>query len=129
MSNLSIHHLGLAVADLEKTTEFFTNVLGFEVVNEVPDYPAKFVSNGNAFITLWQTEQGALEFNRRTRIGLHHFALKVDSQAELNSLFDKASNYPGVTVDFSPEPLGDSGAIHGMIFEPGGIRMELIFAG
>ena len=129
MSTLAIHHLGLAVADLDTTADFFTNVLGFEVVKEVPDYPAKFVSNGNAFITLWQTEDGALAFNRRTRIGLHHFAMTVASVEELQSLFEKASNYPGVNIDFAPEPLGDAGAQHAMIFEPGGIRMEFIYAG
>lgn len=126
MSTLNIHHLGLAVADLNTTTDFFTKTLGFEVVQELPDYPAKFVSNGHAFLTLWQTENNALEFNRRTRIGLHHFAISVDSKTELERLFQEAEKYSGVVVDFPPEPLGDSGAIHAMIFEPGGIRIELI---
>ena len=129
MPALTIHHLGLSVADLHKTTEFFKTVLGFEIVNELPEYPAKFISNGKAFLTLWQTEPDALAFNRRTRVGLHHFALAVDSESQLHSLFEKASHYPGVKIDFSPQPLGDSGAVHAILFEPGGIRFELIWVG
>lgn len=129
MSTLNIHHLGLAVKDLESTVAFFTEVLGFKVVREKPDYPAKFVSNGHAFITLWQTEPGASEFNRRTAIGLHHFALRVESEADLDEMYEKALAFPGVESDFKPEPLGDTGAKHAMLFEPGGIRIELIWAG
>ncbi len=129
MSTKNIHHLGLAVANLNTTAQFFTEVLGFEVVKEVPDYPAKFVSNGHAFLTLWQTETGATAFNRRTNIGLHHFALQVSSKEALTTLFQKATEFPGVVVDFAPEPLGTEGAFHGMLFEPGGIRLELIWAG
>lgn len=129
MSTQNIHHLGLAVADLPSTTGFFTEVLGFKVVRELPDYPARFISNGHAFLTLWQTEPEALAFNRRSQVGLHHFALTVGTEAELRSLFARASDYPGVVVDFAPEPLGDSGAIHSMLFEPGGIRLELVWSG
>lgn len=128
MSTLNIHHLGLSVKELDSSVAFFTEVLGFKVVQEKPDYPAKFVSNGHAFITLWQTEPGAIEFNRRTAVGLHHFALRVETQSDLEELYAKAIEFPGVVSDFSPEPLGDSGASHAMVFEPGGIRIELIFA-
>ncbi len=127
MSTLNIHHLGLAVKDLDTSTAFFTNVLGFEVIAEKPDYPARFVSNGDTMLTLWQTEPGATEFNRRTQIGLHHFALRVESEPELDRLYQQASAHPGVKVEFTPEPLGDSGNKHAMLYEPGGIRVELIW--
>ncbi len=129
MSTLNIHHLGLAVSDLAATTEFFTTVLGFEIVKERPDYPAIFINNGHAFLTLWQTEPGAGAFNRRTQVGLHHFALRVESKEALKTVFEKAVQFPGVNVDFAPEPLTGSGALHGMLFEPSGIRIELIWAG
>ena len=127
MSILGIHHLGLAVKDLDATTGFFTEALGYEVAREVPDYPARFVSNGASFITLWQSDEGATEFDRRANVGLHHFALTVDTEESLNALFAKASEHPGVTVDFAPESLGDGPAKHAMVFEPGGIRMEFIW--
>ena len=129
MGTQMIHHLGLAVKDLTATTAFFTDVLNFTIVADKPDYPAKFISNGHSFLTLWQTESNALPFNRRTAVGLHHFALTVESEVDLERVFASAQDYPGVTIDFAPEPLGESGAVHAMLFEPGGIRLELIWPG
>ncbi|GAB2188644.1 VOC family protein [Sessilibacter sp. MAH2] len=127
MSTLAIHHLGLAVKNLPETQAFFIDCLGWEVAGEVPDYPAVFVTNGEAFLTLWQTNEGATEFDRRANIGLHHFALRVSTEAALDELFSKVSNHPGVKVEFAPEPLNGWPAKHFMIYEPGGIRMEFIY--
>ncbi|MEE2730137.1 MAG: VOC family protein [Pseudomonadota bacterium] len=129
MSTLNIHHLGLAVRDLDTSTAFFTEILGFKVVREKPDYPAKFISNGQCVLTLWQTDAGAADFNRRSAVGLHHFALRVDSEASLRELYQQALGVSGVSADFAPEPLGDSGAMHTIFYEPGGIRIELIWTG
>ena len=127
MSLKGLHHLGLAVKSLDKTTEFFTSCLNFEVAKQVPSYPANFVTNGHVFITLWQTNNYAIEFDRKQNIGLHHFALRVESESKLHSLYEKTSRYPEVKVDFAPELLGDGPSQHFMIFEPGGIRIEFIY--
>ena len=127
MTTLNIHHLGLAVRDLDATTDFFTEVLGWDIVRELPDYPARFVTNGAAFVTLWQTRANPIEFDRKANVGLHHFALRVESQSALNDLFVKAKSHPGVRVDFAPETLGSGPAQHCIFFEPGGIRMEFIW--
>lgn len=129
MNALHIHHVGLAVKHLDATTRFFVQVLDFNIVREVPAYPARFISNGKSFLTLWQTEPETADFNRRKAVGLHHFALGVDSAQVLSELFEKAQGFPGVRVDFPPEPLGTSGAMHCMLFEPSGVRLELIWAG
>ena len=128
MGTLGVHHTGFAVADLAKTTAFFTDCLGWKVVQEVPEYPAKFVTDGTAFFTLWQTDAGATPFDRRKNIGLHHVALKVGSEDELKRLFTKIQNHPGVQIEFAPELLGKGPARHCMFREPGGIRMELVWA-
>ena len=128
METLGFHHLGLAVSDLQATAKFFTDGLGWSVAREVPEYPAIFVSNGNAFITLWQTDAGASRFDRRKNVGLHHFALRVASEAALDAVFAKASSHPGVRVEFAPELLRGGPAKHCMIYEPSGIRLEFIWA-
>ena len=128
MDTLGIHHLGLAVSDLQATAKFFTDGLGWTVAREVPEYPAIFVTNGNAFVTLWQTEQGARTFDRRKNVGLHHFALRVASEEALDAAFRKASRHPGVRVEFAPELLRGGPAKHCMLYEPGGIRLEFIWA-
>lgn len=128
MSTHNIHHLGLAVKNLNDTTRFFTEVLGWQVVHELPDYPAKFVSNGDAFITLWQTDDDAKDFDKRANVGLHHFAIRVDSEESLHALFKKAMGHPGVRIEFAPELMGEGPSMHCMLFEPGGIRMEFAYS-
>lgn len=127
MGTHGIHHLGLTVADLGQTTRFFTECLGWSLVREVPEYPAKFVSDGEAFLTLWQAKPGSAAFNRQTQVGLHHVAIRVADEQTLGTLFERVAKYPGVVVEFAPEPLGGGPGRHGMFLEPGGIRMELVW--
>ena len=122
------HHIGLTVPDIAKTRAFFVDVLGFDQVGEKPGYPAVFVSDGTTMITLWQVADPAkaVAFDRRNVIGLHHFAMKVESADAIRKLHDTLSRTAGVEIEFAPEPLGDGPARHMMCFIPGGIRMELI---
>lgn len=76
-----IHHLGLSVLDLAESKNFFVQVLQFELVREVPAYPAAFVTDGAIMLTLWQVSdpEAAAPFDRKKVVGLHHFALTVES--------------------------------------------------
>lgn len=128
MAILGIHHLGLSVSNLEQTAAFFTDCLGWKVARDVPNYPARFVTDGTNFFTLWQTDKSATPFDRRKNIGLHHVALRVSDEQALNALFEKIQRHPGVKVEFAPQLLGAGPAKHCMFCEPGGIRMEFIWA-
>ena len=121
------HHLGLTVPDIRATRNFFVDVLGFEQVGEVPDYPAIFVSDGTIMLTLWQAidPDNATPFDRKSNIGLHHFALKVDNLETLKSIHQTLLNTTKVEIEFAPEPLKGLPAHHMMFYIPGGIRMEL----
>ena len=122
-----IDHLGLTVDDIELSRRFFVECLGWSVVGEKPEYPAVFVSDGFATLTLWQVDRqgGHVAFDRRRNVGLHHFALKVSSEADLFRIFALASAWPGVDVEFPPEPVGKGPNMHCMIREPGGTRLEI----
>jgi catechol-2,3-dioxygenase len=119
--------LGLSVGDLDATTSFFTDCLGWSVVREVPEYPAKFVSNGEALFTLWQTEPDSKPFDRKAHVGLHHVAIQVADEQDLADIYQRVSDFPGVVVEFAPELLRGGPAKHCMVFEPGGIRVEFIW--
>jgi len=125
---LGAHHIGLTVPDLAATRTFFTDTLGFETVGEKPDYPAVFVTDGTTMITLWQATDPAtaVAFDRKNIIGLHHFALKVANADALDTLHDRLRKTDGVTIEFTPEPLGGGPIRHMMCAIPGGIRMEFI---
>ena len=124
-----LHHLGLTVPDVLEAGFFFIDALGFEQVGEVPEYPAKFVSDGTTMITLWRAEAPAtaVAFDRRKNIGLHHLALRVDPDV-LNTIADEFEQRGDVDIEFRPCPLGESGLRHMMCRIPGNIRLELIAA-
>ncbi|MDJ0654581.1 MAG: VOC family protein [Xanthomonadales bacterium] len=122
--------MGLTVPSLPEARTFFVDALGFNVVGEVPDYPAAFVSDGNVMITLWQAEDpaSAIPFDRKANIGLHHLALRVADEDALAQLARDLGERSDADIEFEPEPLGASGLRHMMCRIPGNIRLELIAA-
>jgi catechol 2,3-dioxygenase-like lactoylglutathione lyase family enzyme len=123
-----VHHLGLTVPDLARTREFFIDVLRFEQVGEIPDYPAVFLSDGSVMLTLWQAEDAdsAAPFDRKRVIGLHHFALQVADAAALEAVFKRLGEETDVQIEFAPESLGGGPTRHMICAIPGGIRLEII---
>ena len=125
------HHIGLTVPDLAETRTFFIELLGFDQLGELPDYPAVFLSDGSTMITLWQATDpaNATPFDRKNNIGLHHFAMKVANADALDGLYHRLDATNGVDIEFAPEPLMGGPTKHMMCFIPGGIRMEFIAPG
>lgn len=122
-----VHHVGLTVSDLEASAGFFTGILGWQEVRQDPAYPAVFVSDGTVLITLWGAKVGTpTGFNKDTNIGLHHLALKVESENALKTVHEKLQA-SGITIEFPPEPLRDGPAQHMMCYDPSGIRIEFIY--
>lgn len=123
------HHIGLTVSKLEQSAAFFTSLLGWEEVRRNEEYPAIFVSDGKIMVTLWAIkEQPSLEFNKNMNIGLHHLAFQIETENDLNSLYEKLSSND-VKIEFSPEQVGQGPAKHMICYEPSGIRIEFIWPG
>ena len=122
-----IHHLGLAVSDLAGSRGFFCDLLGWSEVRRVDEYPAIFVSNGSVMFTLWQTEKNAVPFDIKKNVGLHHVALRVDSEEELLAIHQSLATSDSVQIEFAPELLRGGPAKHMMCTEPSGIRVEFIW--
>jgi catechol 2,3-dioxygenase-like lactoylglutathione lyase family enzyme len=122
-----VHHVGLAVPDLDGVVQFFIEALGWELVGARPDYPAAFVSDGSITLTLWRVAdpENAIAFDRRANIGLHHLALAVADEATLMTVYERVRHHPGVETEFAPEPNRASSSIrHFICAMPGGIRVE-----
>jgi catechol 2,3-dioxygenase-like lactoylglutathione lyase family enzyme len=123
-----IDHVGLTVPRLEETVAFFTECLGWTQFGGKPDYPAAFVTDGAGRLTLWQARtDDPVPFDRKTNIGLHHLALRVQSREALDAAFERVKNWPGVTVEFAPELSGPGPKVHCMVYVPGGVRVEFAF--
>ena len=124
-----LNHLGLAVKDLDQTTAFFTGVLEWQLTARDDSYPRTTVTDGQLRLTLWQTDAGACDFDRRAQIGLHHLAISVSDETTLMSLAHRLSSTSGVEIEFMPEFMGSGPRKHMIFREPGGLRLELVWAG
>lgn len=131
MTTQGINHLGLAVNDLDETVSFFVKFLGWEEVGRDDSYPRSAVTDGHVRLTLWQVDHDldVQPFHRRRNIGLHHLALEVATEVELNDIYERMTSADGVTVEFAPELVGSGPRKHMMCCEPGGIRIEFIWPG
>lgn len=119
-------HIGLTVTDLDLSTRFFVEALGWKKVGGDPSYPANFVSDGEMFLTLWQATdpQNAIRFDRKNNVGLHHLAITVPSFESLDTLYQRVKGFEGVVVEFAPELAYGGPGKHMMIREPSGNRLE-----
>ena len=128
---VGVHHVGLAVPDLEAAKQFFVGALGWAVTGGVPDYPAVFVSDGTVMVTLWRVADPstAVPFDRRANVGLHHLAFKVADAVALDVVHDRVRTYPGATVEFAPGPIRAGSPVrHFICAMPGGVRIEFATA-
>lgn len=125
-----LNHLGLTVRDLDRTTAFFSDVLGWEVTARDSSYPRTTVTDGALRLTLWQVQvESPAPFDRKSALGLHHLALEVPDEETLTALARTLTDHPEVEVEFLPEPMGRGPRQHMMFAEPGGLRIELLWAG
>ena len=126
-----INHLGPTVKNLDQTVSFFVDCLGWKESGRDEGYPRSAVSDGNVRLTLWEVDHDlpVNDFHRRRNVGLHHFALEVRSEQELNDIAESVNRHPGVSIEFMPELLGSGPRKHMMFREPGGIRIEFIWPG
>ena len=124
-----LSHLGLTVSKLDQTTRFFVETLGWKLAGEKPAYPAKFVTDGKMFVTLWQASNldSVVNFDRKNNVGLHHLALSVSSKENLDTLFERFKEVDDLVIEFGPELNGQGPTIHMMIREPSGNRIEFAY--
>jgi catechol 2,3-dioxygenase-like lactoylglutathione lyase family enzyme len=122
----AVHHARITVTDPARSREFYTGLLGFEVMMEFPD--GVLVTNGSVFLGL-RTGPDPAKVSAGDRFdpnrpGLDHLALSVGSKADLESAAEqaKARGVPcGEIVDFGPQ----FGFYVLMLEDPDGIQIEL----
>lgn len=130
-----IHHLRLTVTDVDRSREFYTSLLGFEVAAESPpvnDPTAEAVYQvlwggvvmvrGNLLMGLRPVAPEGDRFDE-DRVGLDHLSFSVDSRDELEQaaeIFDRRGVPHGEIKTLS------SFGIHVLPFrDPDNIQMEL----
>ncbi len=130
-----IHHLRLTVTDLERSREFYTSLLGFQVIVESPpaDDPAAaeafkilfggvVMARGNLIMGLRPMAPSGDRFSP-DRVGLDHLSFNVAGRADLEQaarLFDERGVARGEITALT------SFGIDVLPFEdPDGVQLEL----
>lgn len=82
-----IHHLAITVTDVSRSLDFYTGLLGFEVVVEFE--PRIMLSNGQVVLVLSPppdpTQAPPKDRFSEHRVGLDHLSFAVNSHADLQA--------------------------------------------
>ncbi len=122
----AIHHLRLTVTNVDRSLEFYTGILGFQVAMEFPS--SVLLSNGSVMVGLGPPPHPdrAITGDRfdENRVGLDHLSFSVGSRHELEHavrLFDERGISHGEITD-----LGQDFEIYILVFrDPDNIQLEL----
>jgi lactoylglutathione lyase len=116
-------HLGLRVADLERSLAFYTGV-GYEIVGSVPETGLGHLTMlklpDDEFVTVELVHDPNGELDVST--GLSHFVVKVESMdATINALAAR-----GIDAEVPTSPDGSDDFRTSWIVDPDGNRIELV---
>ena len=135
-----IHHLDLAVADVERSLAFYRDLLGPLGWTEEVRYPTYRGTEEVVYLVRQKTGGGEpdLEYfggvglrpadgpaHRYYGVGIEHFAVEVDRPEEVDEAYARCLA-SGVTIHFPPEEDRDLPGYYAFFaFDPDGIRVEV----
>ncbi len=117
-----IGHVVLNVTDVERSTKFYRDVVGFQVSRFRPDASAAFLTCGIVHhnLALFKAPKGARPAEKGA-IGLNHFAFRVDDYPTL-----QAAHRRLMDANAAIDHIVDHGMTRSVYFlDPDGIEMEL----
>jgi glyoxylase I family protein len=136
-----IHHVDLAVSDVERSLAFYLNLLGplgWKVTRRYPTYRGTeevvYLGTGDAYAVVGNAgpDAGALGLrpadggtHQYYGVGVEHIAFEVDTRAEVDQAHARATS-SGAKIHFPPEADGDEPGYYAFFaFDPDGIRVEV----
>ena len=118
-------HVGLNVADLERSVAFYSRVFGWSVSGRGDGY-AFLSDESRLVVTLWKQSDG--EFSPRTP-GLHHLSFEVGSVDDVQAVEARVREEGTRLHHDGIVPHREGASSGGLFFEdPDGIRLE-VFTG
>ena len=126
-----IGHAALRVRDIDVSKKFYTEVLGFDIVEEDPEHGGCFMrlpsdrdTDGHTFdLMSVEDPESALPPPGRNSVGFIHIAIKVDSHEDMRDAYDHLKAH-GVEVDRMIEHANQ----RSMYFtDPDGNGLEIYF--
>jgi catechol 2,3-dioxygenase-like lactoylglutathione lyase family enzyme len=128
----AIDHIDLAVADVERSRQFYLRVLGPLGVEEAFRYQSYRGTEDIVYLRLGDSDQviGLRQADggehRYYEVGLEHLALSVDSRDEVDEAYRRCLE-AGARIHFPPEEDRDiPGYFELFFFDPDGFRIEIV---
>ena len=127
----ALHHLDLAVADVERSLQFYLALLGPLGVKELYRFPTYRgteevvylgVGGGTKAIGFRRADGGT---HRYYHVGVEHIGISVDSREEVDGVYERAVEI-GAQIHFPVEEDRDiPGYWAVFVFDPDGFRLEV----
>ena len=133
----SVHHVDLAVSDVEQSLAFYLDLLGplgWEVIRRYPTYRGteevvylgpsgeKHAATLSTGLGLRAADGGAHQYYG---VGVEHIAFEADTRAEVEDAHARATS-SGAKIHYPPEEDRDEPGYYAFFaFDPDGIRVEV----
>jgi len=116
---IRVGHLVLNVKNLDESTKFYTDILGFEIALQRPN--GTFLTCGKIHhdLALFQAPEGALPVTQG-QLGLNHFAVQVEDISDLKEVYNELKD-SGASLDSNTDH-GMTSSIY--FFDPDGNKIE-----
>ncbi len=121
----SVHHIAIITSDYNRSKDFYTRILGLEIINEVyrkerDSYKLDLALNGNYIIELFSFPHPPARVSRPEACGLRHLAFAVeDVEQAVESLESQGVKCEPVRID----PI--TGKKFTFFEDPDGLPLEL----
>ena len=128
----AIHHVDLAVGDLQRSLDFYLAVLGPFGLHEEARYPSYrgteevvYLGWGDQQLGLRQADPGRYRYYE---VGIEHLAFYVDTREEVDAAYRICLDI-GAEIHYPPEEDRDIEGYYEMfVFDPDGMRVEVACA-
>ena len=129
-----IHHVDLAVTDVERSLAFYLDLLGPLGWAEQVRYPTYRGTEEVVYLARGEIRDGGLGLrpadggtHRYYNIGIEHFAFEVDRREEVDEAHARCVA-SGANIHFPPEEDRDEPGYYAFfVFDPDGIRVEVFY--
>lgn len=120
----AVHHLRLTVTDVDRAREFYTSLLGFEVIAPLPS--GVLLGNGTVLLGLGPAPEHPNPNDQfdENRVGLDHLSFTVSSRDELDAA-ERLLSARGI-ANGGVKDLGQDLGLYILAFrDPDNIQLEL----